>query len=192
MGDQAAELNPSVDGLLVDENSSLFDTRGMFYKEFPSDLRQVRYFTLIIVQKAPPEFKEVNLLEQQISEIIKNAIRHGNNNDSSKKVRVWFAFDENAARLIVEDEGEGFQELERWNEFLYERNRCFQEQDFERMADYISFRTENSNEHDGGNAMFAAVEYWNGGIVYNEKRNKVALKKVFPKRTPGIHIDGQG
>lgn len=192
MADTATNLNPGADGLVVDENSPLFSTKGMFYKEFPSDLRQVRYFTLIIVQKAPPEFQEVNLLEQQIGEIIKNAIRHGNNGDKSKKVRVWYAFEDNVARLIVEDEGEGFQELERWNEFLRERNRCFQEQDFERMAEYISFRTDKSNDSDGGNAMFAAVEYWNSGIVYNEKRNKVALKKVFPKRTPGINIDGRG
>ncbi|MFP4643548.1 MAG: ATP-binding protein [Spirochaetales bacterium] len=192
MASTSSNLNPSVDGLVVDENSPLFDTKGMFYKEFPSDLRQVRYFTLLIVQKAPPEFQEVNLLEQQIGEIIKNAIRHGNNGDKSKMVRVWYGFDETEARLIVEDEGDGFQELERWNEFLRERNRCFQEQDFERMADYVSFRTDRSNDTDGGNAMFAAVEYWNGGIVYNEKRNKIALKKTFPKRTPGINIDGRG
>jgi hypothetical protein len=27
--------------------------------------------------------------------------------------------------------------------------------------------------------MFAAVEYWNQGVVYNDKRNKVAVKRHF-------------
>ena len=53
----------------VDENSALFDKTGMLYKEFPSDYRQIRYFTLLIVQSAPLEIKEINLLEQQISEV---------------------------------------------------------------------------------------------------------------------------
>ena len=75
--------------ILIDENNELFDKQGMFFKEFPSDFRQIRYFTLLIVQKAPPEIKEINLLEQQISEIIKNAIKHGNKNNKDKKVRIY-------------------------------------------------------------------------------------------------------
>ena len=50
---------------------------NMLKKEFPSDFRQIRYFTLLIVQSAPTEIKELNLLEQQISEVIKNAVKHG-------------------------------------------------------------------------------------------------------------------
>jgi len=76
----------------VDENSPLFDKTGMLHKEFPSDFRQIRYFTLLIVQSAPPDIKELNLLEQQISEIIKNAVKHGNKCDLEKKVRVWYSF----------------------------------------------------------------------------------------------------
>jgi len=60
--------------LKANGSSPLFDKTNMFYKEFPSDYRQIRYFTLLIVQSAPPEIKELNLLEQQISEIIKNAV----------------------------------------------------------------------------------------------------------------------
>jgi hypothetical protein len=70
--------------LRADGNSELFDKSNMLYKEFPSDYRQIRYFTLLIVQSAPPEIKELNLLEQQISEIIKNAIKHGNKKDPAK------------------------------------------------------------------------------------------------------------
>lgn len=172
----------------VDENSELFDTRGMFFKEFPSDFRQIRYFTLVIVQKAPPEFREMNLLEQQISEIIKNAIKHGNGKDPAKKIRVWYYFDLNVARVIVEDEGEGFQDLERWNYVHYKRTMCFIEQNYDEMDQYVSYRGEASDDSDGGNALFAAVEYWDGGVVFNEKRNKIALKKTFPKRMHGIEI----
>jgi len=89
----------------VDGNSPLFDTNGMFHKTFPSDFRQIRYFTLLVVQKAPGEIKEINLLEQQISELIKNAVKHGNKSDPRKNVQVWFQFSEDSARLIVQDEG---------------------------------------------------------------------------------------
>ncbi len=174
--------------ILIDENSKLFDRTGMFYKKFPSDFRQIRYFTLLIVQKAPPEIKEINLLEQQISELIKNAIKHGNKNDPNKFVHVWFSFSEEHAHLIIEDEGEGFKRIEEWNEFNRKRIECFQNQNFEEMEKYISFITEDSDEYDSGNALFAAVEYWNGGVVFNNKRNCVAVLKRFPKRRHGLEI----
>ena len=34
----------------------------------------------------------------------------------NKKVKVWYDFSETSARLIIEDEGEGFKDLEKWNE----------------------------------------------------------------------------
>ena len=174
--------------LTVNEQSPIFDTTGMFYKEFPSDFRQIRYFTLLIVQKAPPEIKEINLLEQQISEIIKNAVKHGNKNDPNKKIKVWYSFDTSSAHLIVEDEGPGFQDLEKWNDFNIKRLDCFQKQDFEELGNYVSFRTERSDEYDGGNAMFAAIEYWDQGVVYNNKRNKVGVHKIFPKKRIGREV----
>ena len=103
--------------LRVDGKDPLFDKTGMLYKEFPSDFRQIRYFTLLIVQSAPLEIKGINLLEQQISEIIKNAVKHGNKCDPSKKVKVWYEFSAEHAHLIIEDEGEGFKDMEKWNEF---------------------------------------------------------------------------
>lgn len=166
----------------VDENSPLFDKTGMLYKEFPSDYRQIRYFTLLIVQSAPLEIKEINLLEQQISEVIKNAVKHGNHCELGKKVRVWYSFDSTHAHLVVQDEGEGFKELEKWNEFNRERLRILSEQDFESLADYVSFRTLKSDDNDGGNALFAALEYWNGGFVFNDARNAVAMLKSFPQK----------
>jgi serine/threonine-protein kinase RsbW len=172
----------------VNEKSELFNTTGMFYKEFPSDFRQIRYFTLLVVQMAPPEIKEINLLEQQVSELIKNAVKHGNKNNLDKKVKIWYKFETDHAHLIVEDEGDGFKNLEKWNEFNVKRTECFLKQDFENMAQFVSFRTENSDDNDGGNALFAAVEYWNGGVVFNNKKNCVAVKKKFPQKRHGIKI----
>ena len=166
----------------VDGSSPLFSTNNMLYKEFPSDYRQIRYFTLLIVQSAPPDIKEINLLEQQISEIIKNAVKHGNKCDVEKKVRVWYSFSPEHAHLVVEDEGEGFKDLEKWNEFNRNRLEILSAQDFEKLSDYVSFRTQKSDDNDGGNALFAALEYWNGGFVFNQKRSCIAMLKRFPKR----------
>jgi len=164
--------------MVIDENHILFNTHGMYYKEFPSDLRQVRFYTVFIVQRAPEKFREVNLLEQQLSEMIKNAVKHGNKCDISKKVRVWYDFNKRA-KIIVEDEGEGFKQLEEWIAFNDERNRCFDEHDYEGMEKYVSYRGKHSTEDDGGNALFAALEYWNGGMVWNAKKNKVVVARYF-------------
>ena len=177
--------------LRVDENDALFDKTNMLYKEFPSDFRQIRYFTLLIVQSAPLEIKEINLLEQQISKVIKNAVKHGNKCDINKKVSVWYSFSPTHAHLIVEDEGEGFKDLEKWNEFNRKRLNCLHDQNYEDLANYVSFRTLDSDDQDGGNALFAALEYWNGGFVFNEKRNGVAMLKKFQQKRIGIVTEGE-
>jgi hypothetical protein len=184
-------VTPPAREILVDENSPLFDKTGMLHKEFPSDFRQIRYFTLLIVQTAPPDIKEINLLEQQISEMIKNAVKHGNKCDVEKKVRVWYSFSAEHAHIIVEDEGEGFKDLEKWNAFNRSRQDCLEKQNFEELADFVSYRTAKSDDNDGGNALFAALEYWNGGFVFNQKKNCVAMLKKFPKRRLGVVVDGE-
>ncbi|MBR7064892.1 MAG: ATP-binding protein [Treponema sp.] len=162
-----------------DENDPLFNKADMQCKSFPSDFRQIRYFTLLIVQSAPQEIKELNLLEQQISEVIKNAVKHGNNCNPNKKVTVWYSFSPTHAHLIVEDEGEGFKDMEKWNEFNRKRVECLRDQDFEKLMEFVSYRTSKSDDNDGGNALFAALEYWDGGFVYNGKKNAVAMLKKF-------------
>ena len=81
--------------LLLNDDHEYFNTKGLYYKEFPSLYNQIRAFALFIVQKAPDSFKEVNLLEQQVSELIKNAIKHGNKCIPNKKIKVWYDFNEN-------------------------------------------------------------------------------------------------
>ena len=161
--------------LRADGNDPLFDKSNMLYKEFPSDFRQIRYFTLLIVQSAPLEIKEINLLEQQISEVIKNAVKHGNHCDINKKVRVWYSFSATHAHIIVKDEGEGFKDLEKWNDFNKKRLECLRDSNFEELSNYVTFRTKKSDDQDGGNALFAALEYWDGGFVYDDERNGVAM-----------------
>lgn len=179
---------PEIKQIQVDENHPLFDKAGMFYKEFPSDFRQIRYFTLLIVQKAPPEIKEINLLEQQISEIIKNAVKHGNHSDPGKKVKVWYSFSTTHAHLIVQDEGQGFKDIEKWNDFNKRRMEYFHSKNFDELGKFVSYRTERSDDHDGGNAMFAALEYWSEGVVFNQARNAIAVKKVFPQKRLGVTL----
>lgn len=175
-------MNKQIKELRSDDNDPLFDKTNMLRKDFPSDFRQIRYFTLLIVQSAPSEIKELNLLEQQISEVIKNAVKHGNRCDINKKVTVWYSFSPTHAHVIVQDEGEGFQDLEKWNEFNRKRLNALVEQNFEKMASYVSYRTNDSDPKDGGNALFAALEYWDGGFVYNDKRNAVAMLKKFQQK----------
>jgi hypothetical protein len=178
-GAAEAETAAAIKAIRVDSDDPLFDTTGMYHKTFYIDLSQIRRLSNLISQKAPKHLQEINILEQQISEIIKNAVRHGNDNDKSKGVKIWFRFTDHEARLIVEDDGSGFQKIEEWNEFYRHKIECYRNNNFEKMMNYLSFRTEKSTEHDGGNAMFAAIEYWNGGLVFNERRNAVAVKRSF-------------
>ncbi|AEF86290.1 conserved hypothetical protein [Treponema primitia ZAS-2] len=163
----------------IDGSSPLFDKTGMDYREFPSDFTRIRHYTMELIRTAPSGIRGFNLLEQQISEIIKNAVKHGNNNDPNKIVRIWYKLTLETAHLIVEDQGEGFKDLEKWNVFNRKRLQCINEQQADHLGDYVSFRGANSDNFDGGNALFAAVEYWNLGMVFNEKRNAVAIKRRF-------------
>ncbi len=165
--------------IYVDGTSPLFSKAGLYHKTFYIDLTHVRRLSNLIAQKAPGHLREINILEQQISEIIKNGVKHGNNNDKTKGLKVWFAFSDTEARLIVEDEGDGFYDIEKWNDFYRKKMECYERGDYEAMMDYLTFRTARSDDRDGGNAMCAAVEYWNGGVVFNEARNAVAVRRIF-------------
>jgi hypothetical protein len=177
MGNEKSKFEIQVDGA-----SPLFDKTGLEYREFPSDFTKIRFYTMWLVRSAPSGIREFNLLEQQISEIIKNAIKHGNKSDPKKMIKVWYKLNAEAARLIVEDEGQGFKDLEKWNFFNRKRLEYIGMQNFDHLGDYISFRGADSDNYDGGNALFAAVEYWNAGLVFNEKRNAIAMMKLFDAR----------
>ena len=165
--------------ILIDDNSPLFNKEGLEYKEFPSDYAKIRFFTVLLVSQAPSSIKEANILEQQVSELVRNGIIHGNKYDPQKIIKTWYSFSNKEARLIVEDQGEGFKEIKEWNDFNSKRLECLQKQDFKQLENYVSFHSKNSSDNDGGNALFAALEYWNAGLVFNAKGNTVAAKKIF-------------
>lgn len=164
--------------LIVDERNELFDAQGMRYLEFPSDYARVREYTSRVLSDCPDVFREGNLLEQQLSEILKNGIKHGNRRDPSKKLKVWFDV-RKRLRFIVEDEGEGFLELDAWNDFFRRRQEALFREDFDTFLDLASYRGPRSDDEDGGNSLIAALEYWNGGMIFNEARNKVGVVRWF-------------
>ena len=164
--------------LIVDEHNELFDAQGMKYLELPSDYSKVREYATLVLQDCPQDFREGRLLEQQLSEIIKNAIKHGNRSDPSKKLRIWYDL-RKRVRFIVEDEGEGFTRLEQWNDFFRKRQTALFNQDFDSFLGLASYKGPESTEDDGGNSLIAALEYWNGGMIFNKKRNKVGVVRWF-------------
>jgi hypothetical protein len=166
--------------LIVDDRNELFDAQGMKCLEFPSDFSKVREYTALVLASCPEQFKEGNLLEQQLSEIIKNGIKHGNRNDPSKRLRVWYDL-RKRARFIVEDEGEGFRELEAWNEFFHKRQKALFDEDFDQFLALASYRGPRSDDTDGGNSLIAALEYWNGGMIFNETKNKIGVVRWFTR-----------
>jgi serine/threonine-protein kinase RsbW len=164
--------------LITDERNELFDAQGMKYVEFPSDFERIREYSAFVLADCPERFKEGNLLEQQLSEIIKNGIKHGNRCDEAKRIHIWFDL-RKRARFIVEDEGEGFTELEAWNEFYRKRQIALYNEDFGAFLEMASYLGPRSDEDDGGNSLIAALDYWNGGMIYNAKRNKVGVVRWF-------------
>lgn len=164
--------------LIVDDGNELFNAQGMKYVEYPSDLSKVRQYAVEILRDCPPMFLEESMLEMQLSELLKNAIKHGNGCDLAKNVRVWYDL-RNRVRFIVEDEGQGFQNIEDWNEFFRLRQKALYEQDFDAFLALASYRGPHSDETDGGNSLITALEYWNGGIIYNGRKNKVGVIRWF-------------
>ena len=164
--------------LIVDNQNDLFDAQGMKYVEFASDYAKVREYAAYVLMDCPEQFKEGSLLEQQISEIIKNGIKHGNRCDPAKKIRIWYDL-RRRVRLIVEDEGEGFSELDDWNDFLVQRQTALHNSDFDLFLELAAWKGKNSGPDDGGNSLIAALEYWNGGMVYSLKKNKIGVVRWY-------------
>jgi serine/threonine-protein kinase RsbW len=166
--------------LIVDGGHELFDANGMSYAEYRSEFPRIREIASEIVSTCPSAFREDFLLEQQVSELVKNAVKHGNGCAPGKMVRVWSDF-RKRVRLIVEDQGAGFRDLESWNDFYYKRQKALYDRDFDRFLDMASYRGPRSTDEDGGNSLIAALEYWNGGMIYNERRNKVGVVRWYSR-----------
>jgi anti-sigma regulatory factor (Ser/Thr protein kinase) len=169
--------------LVCDEHSPLFDVSEMHYMEVRSELASVRNVAGSVLGEL--EFKDrltesdLVILSEQISEILKNAVLHGNKQDQRKKVMIWYRLTDKFFKLIVGDEGEGFTNLEEWNAFNKKRNEALKKGDMEEMLKYVQYKGPHSTAEDGGNSLFAAIEYWDSSLVYNARRNKVAALKYL-------------
>lgn len=165
--------------LLMDDGNELFDTTGMRLVEFCSDYNQIRFYSLILTQFLPEEMRFDRLMEQQISEIVKNAIKHGNRGNILKKIRIWYEC-EKKVRFIIEDQGAGMDNLDEWNDFNRRRRKALKANDMEQMLSLLAYKGSKSEENDGGNSLFAGLEFWDEGMLYSGKRNKLAVVKYRP------------
>ncbi|MBU1078501.1 MAG: ATP-binding protein [Spirochaetes bacterium] len=167
--------------IVVDDHSPLWDVSETEYLEFPSDIAQIRNIAKILVASVALINKTfpITILEEQVAEILKNAIKHGNKNNKNKKVKIWQMTNKTLFKVIVEDEGEGFLNMDDWNEFNKKRNEALKKGNMEEMLKYIQYKNVDSSEDDGGNSLFAALEYWDSGLVYNGKKNKVVVVKYL-------------
>lgn len=165
--------------LRVDESSELFRFGRMFYVEFRSIYENIRDYAERVTRDVPLRVRENNLLCQQVSEIIKNAAKHGNGYDREKKVKVWYQYSNEYYHIIVEDEGPGFHNLEEWNQFQIKRTHAINSGNIFEIERYFCWNSVHEDPSNGGNSLFAALEYWNRGFYFNNKRNKVAAKRVI-------------
>ncbi|MBN8222359.1 MAG: ATP-binding protein [Spirochaetes bacterium] len=165
--------------LLVDDQNSLFDTSGMRLFEFSSDYNQIRFYSLILTQGLPASLQFGRIMEQQVSEIVKNAIKHGNRGNILKKVRIWLELTDRV-RYIVEDEGPGMYNLDEWNDFNRRRRNAMRENRIEDALALLTYRGKHSEENDGGNSLFAGLTFWDEGMIYNARKNKVVVLKNMP------------
>jgi len=80
---------------------------------------------------------------------------------------------------VVQDEGEGFKEIEKWNEFNQKRLQAIENQSLDELLSYAQWKGKNSTPEDGGNSLFAALEYWDTGLIYRASRNIVGAAKFI-------------
>lgn len=165
--------------VIRDDSDPVWDTAGMHYREFESDISRIREYAQEILDSTDLINKDDVLLSLQISEFIKNAIRHGNKNDLTKNVRVWYNINNDFIKLIIEDSGPGFRRLEEWNRFNRQRLQYIEKNDLKNLMKFSSFRADDAVENDGGNFLFSALEYWDSGVIFNTKRNRIYLMKYF-------------
>jgi len=175
------ETKVDIKQININENSTLFEKAGLQCKTFYVGIVQIQKVMQTLFAGVRMEKEEQEHLEHQVYEILKNAVKHGNKGKWWKPLKIWYRINESAAHFIIEDKGKGFQQLEQWNELFKQRAICYQQKDRQNLKKYRAFRTEASDKSDRGTALFSAIEYWNGGIVFNEKRNTVAIKLYFSR-----------
>jgi hypothetical protein len=78
---------------VADDSNEIWKIDNMKYKEFNSIINNMSKYAQEILDDSQTEHVDDKLLKLQISEIIKNAIRHGNELTESKIVKAWYQKD---------------------------------------------------------------------------------------------------
>ena len=89
-----------------------------------------------------------------LEEALVNAIKHGNGMDPDKQVRIECRFDEDRVRIVIEDEGEGFD-----------------------VAAVPDPTTDENIDKPGGRGIMLMRSFMNL-IEYNDQGNRLVLEKV--------------
>ncbi len=174
--------------LLANDQDPCWNIEKMQFVQYNSDYKKIREYAKYVMEYALDEnYQDIKVLEEQITELIKNAIIHGNDCFLEKKVKIYFLFEKKLAKIIVEDEGEGFQGIEKWNRFNRKREKIFHDDKapMNLKIKYLAYKEEDKEgdkeeELKNGNHLFSAVSYWNQGFFFSQKRNKVcAIRKMY-------------
>ena len=171
--------------LLANDKDTCWDIKGMQFVQFNSDCTKIRDYGKYVMKHRHEDYQNIKILEEQITEIIKNAVVHGNHCILEKKINIYFLFEKKFVKIIVEDEGRGFQGIEKWNRFNRKREKILNNTraSIDSKLKYLSYKEEEKGgvikEYKNGNYLFSAVNYWNEGFRFSQKRNKVcAIRKM--------------
>lgn len=165
--------------LVIDNFHPIWRTMKGDPLTYPSQMDKIRVFSREMTSPVPEGYEEKHLLTQQVSEIVKNAMRHGNKKNPKKHICVYREWKDNWFHIVVKDEGKGFLELEKWNEFNKKRLQAITNQDLDSFMSYAQWKGKDSTQEDGGNSLFAALEYWDSGIVFRSDRTTVGASKYL-------------
>jgi serine/threonine-protein kinase RsbW len=127
-----------------------------FDVEFPSDAGEghvVQERIISLVESVPFGDRDIFGIRLAIEEALVNAIKHGNQMDISKKVRVACRVTSESVRIEIEDQGDGF--------------------DFSEVPDPTA--DENLERPCGRGLML--MRAFMTSITYNDKGNRVVLVK---------------
>ena len=177
--------------LAIDETNDCWnEIPNMRCFEYFSILENLRMYATEVGREAPEQMRQNFVLEQQISELIKNAMIHGNKMQAEKKVRVYFSFMglDGLAKLVVESEVCGFENAHEWNDFVLKRENVLNDMSLpieERMK-YLNFES-TANDCDGkilsgGNALLASPAYWNLGVTVSIEKKRVCAMRSFAEQ----------
>jgi len=85
---------------------------GEYRVTFPSHIKylaEIEAITSEITDELAFEESVRDDLSIAVTELFNNALHHGNKDDESKKITIIFRVADNALRISVQDEGEGFE-----------------------------------------------------------------------------------